>query len=280
MLHSTDGESWETIRLPDETPLWSIAYGNGRYVATGNWLYSIAGEPCCSERGVTFYSTDGRVWQRASGVSGHAAVAFSAGRFWLGVDFVSLDGESWTPAAALPAIYSPFVIPTQALMYAAAVVSDASELDIYSSSDGTAWTLECQIGRWGGDLISHEASGGIYLVQNEYGAEQGFISALLSEGMDVCNTTLAEFSSPPAVRSLHKSSDGLLVASGGGIFFDEASSPAVWENVFSSQWTYHDFAASPDTIVGVGDGGAAFSRDDGRTFEPAPVNGMLAEGGI
>ena len=91
---SSNGIDWDTLSFPEETSIFGIAYGNGKYIIVGGEYNGSA----------IFTSTDGRSWSKEtigySGVSNLTGIAFSNGKFvvcstsgWL---YTSPDGSNWS----------------------------------------------------------------------------------------------------------------------------------------------------------------------------------------
>lgn len=96
---SADGFAWSKHALPIDTTPYSIAYGNGKYIAVGPYYGQATNDLA--------YSTDGTTWYWASNalpaVAMWRAVRFGAGVFiavgtmsGVGVTAWSTDGQTWT----------------------------------------------------------------------------------------------------------------------------------------------------------------------------------------
>jgi hypothetical protein len=123
---SADGAVWTRVAEGFDDPLWSIAHGNGIYVAVGL-------------KGVIATSPDGQTWTRAlRGLADLRGIAHGNGRYVIVGEeeaWTSTDGEAWSsisgPVADNPAGIT-FVNGTFVVV--------GGEGDLFTSKDGTTWT--------------------------------------------------------------------------------------------------------------------------------------------
>lgn len=139
LMTSTDGRTW-TPRVTDApTIFWSVAFGEGRFVAVGTEV--VNGE----RRGSTYWSSDGLTWQRSTPELALSRVAWGNGLFVgfgfaLGSDaagmFHSRDGASWISVPVEGA--APV---TENITFAGGkFVSTAEHMaEVTTSVDGVTW---------------------------------------------------------------------------------------------------------------------------------------------
>lgn len=129
ILTSPDGLAWTARRNPAHDDLFSVAYGNGRYVAAG-------------EGGRIFSSPDGKSWTlRKSGSEARLfSVAYGAGLFvvvgWGGTILTSPEAMLWTDRSVPVERFLRKVIFNGRQFVAAGTASA-----ICTSADGLRWQL-------------------------------------------------------------------------------------------------------------------------------------------
>lgn len=270
---SPDGVTWEFIRLPFESPLWSLAYGNGRLVASGDWLYTSPGGLCCDERSITLFSDDGRTWTQANVTAGRRSVEFAAGMFWIGLDLVSLDGETWRNVSPTPE-GADTALATPELMYAMGPSADSGATEVYSSADGASWTFECESpDLWLLDSTAPVTRGspGSFYVGVNTGYEGGNRSALW-RGDTLCDGSVLHGEDVPFIQDMLDVSGAVLVASHSGLWLGEGSEHTRWTRIQRAGAGFESLASSDSHIVAAGSGGSMFySTDDGRSFIEASI---------
>jgi hypothetical protein len=125
-LTSTDGQTWTSMPLSDNTSFSDVVFANGRFVMT-------------STTGVAYTSTDGQTWTKSTfgGMWGNAFVAYGGGRYLVvrsdATCFYSTNGTTWT---ALPTAFAASALEFADGQFLGTDTSGAA----YTSSDGTAWT--------------------------------------------------------------------------------------------------------------------------------------------
>jgi hypothetical protein len=156
ILTSRDGNTWTPHRNTVYDDLFSVAYGNGRYVAAG-------------EDGRVLSSPDGKVWTfRKSGSEERLfSVAYGAGLFvvvgWGGTILTSPDGVAWTDRSVHLERFLSHVIYNGRQFVAMGAASA-----ICASTDGIRWKLA-------GTSLRHGLPGGLafgrpgHVVRESYG---------------------------------------------------------------------------------------------------------------
>lgn len=124
---STDFWGAGSVTISAPAFLTSIAFGNGRYIAAGNGLWT---------------STDGVNWTRPATVTAGAAinkVTFDGTYFWLltssGVAYYSTNGTSWTAATV-----GSTSLTDISLSGNSRIISNAAG-ELYTSTGVASWTL-------------------------------------------------------------------------------------------------------------------------------------------
>ena len=137
--YSTDGITWDFASLPASKNWATIAYGNGRFVATSN-----------ESNAYTAYSTDGITWT-AGGAAGasnggsNSQLTYGANGFLLsktpGYGALSTDAVTWT-AVTLPASAVDYISSAYgAGKYVVITGGTFTNTDVFAySSNGTSWT--------------------------------------------------------------------------------------------------------------------------------------------
>lgn len=136
MVHSPDGNTWQTVATPRFLRAAGLAYGNGKYVVLGSFVYNNYGPSSSSEDGIN--------WTVSDDLDGNhkSEVAFVNGHFVaLGSRFYSTsnDGHNWTIKENFPYTFRN-VIYAQGI-YLAAGFSPEGNAALFSSSDEETWTL-------------------------------------------------------------------------------------------------------------------------------------------
>lgn len=145
IAYSTDGINWTTVTHSAPANInWTVAYGNGTYVAVGN---------ASANTTVGLYSTDGITWntmtmpgsRRWGGtINGEVGgIAFGGGKFvattvqGTAVATTSTDGISWAPETSLPTGVAVYTYGNGKFVGSGPNVSVSNA----SSSDGLSWSF-------------------------------------------------------------------------------------------------------------------------------------------
>jgi hypothetical protein len=275
---STDGVTWEFIRLPFESPLWSLAFGNGRLVATGSWFYTPPGGLCCDQRSITVFSEDGRTWSQANVTPGRQAVEFAGGMFWIGLDLVSHDGETWGNVSQTP-LGADAAMATPERMYAMGPGAGSGATDVYSSADGATWTFECENPHlWlphDGPPVTRRSERYFFVGSNM--VDESGTRSTLWRGDTLCEGRLLGGEDVPFIGDVYDVSGATLVASNTGLWLGEGSGQPRWTRIHRASGGFESLAASDSTIVAVGSSRSLFySTDDGRSF----IEASIADSGL
>lgn len=185
VAYSSNRANWTAVNLPNSTSLYDIAYGDGKYIATG--LDSV------SAKGRIWYSTDRSVWTKTDGGLsygiGGGSLAYGNGVFisaqggGAGSAVIqkcaSSDVTDWSEVS-LPSewnsngvyiAYSPvnnrFVIMGYDTTY-------ANLQSAYSDDEGDTWTMNADVTGVGGVIVAVGSLWGTPLVALSGG---GFIAA-------------------------------------------------------------------------------------------------------
>jgi hypothetical protein len=142
---STDGMKWNNVGPEAQFYPGAVAFGAGRFVATGRTIDDISGETMTS----VAVSTNGWDWQLQPPLTSSdlSALAYAGGRFLTSSPdwqespttrfFTSFDGESWgTSSTPIPVSFSDFAYGNGT--YLAVSYSSSS---VALSTDGTNWTV-------------------------------------------------------------------------------------------------------------------------------------------
>jgi hypothetical protein len=130
ILTSSDLQSWSKQLSGTINDLYSISFGNGKYVAVG-------------DSGIVIYSTDGVNWKKSNPVLTSwflNSVFFYNNQFIAAGPYLSLtspDGVNWTnrSTSASRQVYQ--------MIYAKGIYLKADDLgDLYSSYDGIQWDIQ------------------------------------------------------------------------------------------------------------------------------------------
>jgi hypothetical protein len=138
---TSDGVIYSIVQFPT-TELFSVAYGNGKFVAVGGSVTS----------GSTIYtSSDGINWTSTrSGSPAWNSVIYTRGNFYVAgrgnsTLLTSTNGTSWTVVqASLQAIDWQSIAETNGIFAISAINSVGNQ---YRSSDATTWTQSSVPGR-------------------------------------------------------------------------------------------------------------------------------------
>ncbi len=141
LLISNNGTEWETITVDTSANLYSVSYGNGRYVAVGGIDSNAESDDTTNDVGEIWISHDGISWfQTVSDLGGeYEDVEFGNGMFLTrkGMTFYSSpDGKIWTALQSTGFGGEPNDFQSGG----GAFISAGYEGAIYRSTDGVDWT--------------------------------------------------------------------------------------------------------------------------------------------
>lgn len=169
VAHSTDGRIWESDPLHDRDGLWSVAYGNGVFVAVGDKDFGST-QPYADN---IMTSADGVNWvHRTSGksIQRMRTISFGNGRFVAVGDatsITSIDGVTWeTHSFPYQVFAEKMTFADGRFMMATRYSSSSGESfhDVFSSPDGVSWTR-------------HTTGSSLYLWSLAYGANTLVVAA-------------------------------------------------------------------------------------------------------
>src|SRR5207249_4078900 len=136
ILTSPDGDNWVQRQPGTKSSLWSIAVGNGLFVAVGG--------------GTILTSTDGDKWVRRTNVEALNAIAYGKGLFVAVGDLLdvfpiltSADGVNWF--SGIKTGYRG--LGAQAIAYGAGYFVAVGRAGIWTSADGLNW-VQRPTGSW------------------------------------------------------------------------------------------------------------------------------------
>ncbi len=256
ILTSTDLQTWTALETASDEPLFSITYGNGRFVAVGN-------------NGTVLTSDDGLEWTaRDSGTESNlTGVAYGNGYFVavgrnLSYIGISPDGINWTEPDHVPAI-------TEGL--SDVVFADGRFVAVGSTRDGVLHTTNpLSWERVSGSFdeaillsVTHGANGFVAAGFTSISSNAPFVLSS-QNGIDWTQETI-EGALP--ITAVTATPDGYLAAASffdfsfGNTAFHTSTDGQVWTEVpaFPRPRLIWDFVVTGDGAVGVGDGGSIVS---------------------
>ena len=255
LYSSVDGVNWTLADTGSAADFSNVVFGGGRFVAgSGQGL---------------MYSDDGITWTDTNCGCAAAAVAWGNGLFvafpGTGSSLTSSDGKVWTPNAGAGVFGA-------SLTFARGQFFAVTGTSLYSSTDGTHWTLDyTRPGNSPSPLLALAAAPASYVLAG-YGGQLAFEARILSSGTPVSSATHAQFASVDYMNAVY-----VAVSSGGGVFRStdavqwSAATTFLPDRISAVTHDSNQFlAVSSDTV---------FRSSDGNTWSATPLD-LLGLGGI
>lgn len=241
VLSSTDGVFWTEGDFGSSVYLYGITYGNGIFVAVG----STDG----GKNGSIYISRDGISWDLQLSIDdnyyhGFYSVAFGNGTFVTGSDggiYVSTDGRTWTKTSSEEAFAVAYG-NGQFVVYAESYHKNM----FLTSHDGTNWS----------EVFSDD---GLKITTVTYGkgtfvATDFFGSILLSPTGDNWTKQAAGFD------------HGLGITYGAGLFISVGSDGEIYASTDGATWMPQNFSQTTFTDIVYANGAFVAVADDGFIF--------------
>jgi hypothetical protein len=149
MLTSGDGLAWQAVTALPDVGLTSVAFGNGRFVATGVDDATLAQVMLTSSDGLTWaVAAESDILDQRVAFGGGRFVVFGEASLQSSALGTSIDGESWDPRSVAPAARVAEVAPVGGSLLGSGTfdccfgeVPDLIEYFRLESADGVAWTV-------------------------------------------------------------------------------------------------------------------------------------------
>jgi hypothetical protein len=269
LITSADGANWTNVVIEADCDLWSVAFGNGRFIVTGNTLAPTSQltntpywNPYPTDRsGLVLTSTDGLNWTATQPPAddSFAEVTFGGGRFVAvgsygrAFAYTSEDGVQWTP------VFVDDRFGYRVTWGAGRFVASTSDR-LYASTDGVHWDL----------VLSRPY---IYISEVAYGEGQGFM------GVAYGGTA---FTSPDGLSWTERGIVGRQIralAIGGGRWVAACDNPVgsvavsadgyAWELVDTATAQQIEGVLYADSrFLAVGEAGTVVTSPDGSSWSP------------